>query len=106
MAKAIDRKSGNLDELFQGRIPPKGSPEEWLEREMRALFAGMKGKDGRPPHRQFYEIAEDRCHPVRVLGRRLSEAHRNGVPESQAREVAALLARYIDRKWGRRHQMA
>lgn len=100
MATSVCEKRGNFFELLQ---PPRpGSPEEQLEREIREWASKVRGKDGRVPGRQFYEIAEGVRHPFRVITRRVQEADEVHVPAEDLLELKELFARYIEARLQRR----
>jgi len=57
---------------------------EWsLDREIRGAFAAVKGADGTAPSTAFYNIAEHRQHPWRIIARRFVEARDAGTHPDQ-----------------------
>ena len=82
-------------------LPFTRSPEQMLDREIRARVAAIRGADGKVPSRACYAIAEDQAHPARIIARRVREMKRKRVPREQV--MAALvepIAEFIDRLYG------
>lgn len=87
-------------ELLQAPAP--GSPEEWLERELRAWAYRVRGANGEVPSRQFYELAEGVHNPLRILTRRVREADEVQAPPEQLRELGDIVTRYLEQRLQRR----
>jgi hypothetical protein len=80
---------------------------EWvLEREMRTVYAAIKGADGTSPSRAFYDIAEGRQHTWRTQARRIIEAHDAGVHPDLVHAVVDVWHWWIDRIYGKSYKRA
>lgn len=91
------RKFGVID----GGLAHRPTAEEKLEREYRELVAAVRGADGKVPSPAFYDIAEGRQFPWRVLARRVREMKARRVPKEVAKvTILRPLERYIARIYG------
>ena len=76
--------------------PAPGSPEERLERAVREIFGGMRGRDGRALD---YNVRRGRVNPLRVTVAKLAKAKRKGVPRSQVLKLVTSLHEYVDERF-------
>lgn len=80
------------------------SADQQLERDVRAAFYAMCGKDGKSLNQNFRNVAKGRTSPVRMLMRRIREARRMRAPQSyeQAKNIVAAMDRWVEELHGRR----
>lgn len=95
------KKCGNLTLLQGGLAGPRAvTPEVRLERDLRARFVAMRGKDGKVVGRAFHDIACGHQNPWRILARRIREAQLKRVPREQVKGIVADIDAYVDRLYG------
>jgi len=69
-----------------------------LERDLRALFVALCGKDGKALNRNYANVANGHTRPWRVLVRRIKEARLARAPQGyeQSKAVARRLSAFVD----------
>ena len=98
------RVCGSSGAIRHTRVMTSG---EWaLEREMKTVYAAIKGADGTSPSRGFYDIAEGRQTPWRIQARRILEAHDAGVHPDMLHAIVDVWHWWIDRVYREPHKRA
>ena len=79
--------------------------EVQLERDLRALFVALCGKDGKALNRNYANVAKGHTRPWRVLVRRIKEARAQRAPNGyeHSKAVARRLGAFIDDLYDRRN---
>ncbi len=93
-------KKGNLSLSRGGLYASRElSPDEWLDREVRALFASWKSNAGQGAYasRGIANAVHGINFPHRILARRIREAHEQRVRHELVRRLGELFAEYADR---------
>lgn len=79
--------------------------EKQLERDLRALFVALRGKDGKALNRNYSNVAKGHVRPWRVLVRRIKEAKAMRAPKGyeHSKAVARRLGEFVDDLYDRRN---
>lgn len=104
MSDSPENKKGNVLSVTPGGWYARRelSPDEWLDRETRGLFASWKARegDGAYASRGIANAVHGINFPHRIIARRMREAHEQRVRLELVRRLGELFVAYADKLYG------